>query len=93
MTRMMNLARFACAIAFWSGSLLSAEQVLKVHVPFDFVASGVKLPAGNYTIVEAENRGAIFVRGEGAGHSVAVITYPGATTFGRRSETVRFSQD
>lgn len=93
MNRMINLARFACVVALWSGSLLSAEQILKVHVPFDFVAAGRVLPAGDYAFVESESRGTMFVRGEGAGRSVAVMTYLGAATHGATSETVRFHLD
>ena len=46
-----------------------------VHVPFRFVAGGKMLPAGEYTISDANISRVLLIRGS-AGNSLAVMTTP-----------------
>jgi hypothetical protein len=51
-----------------------ADEKTMAKVPFDFVAGGVRLPAGSYTIAETENPGVLLVQDEHRRHAVFVLT-------------------
>ncbi len=67
----------AIAGVLTGGSLLaSAEQNLRVNVPFSFVLAGTEFQPGAYTLKETSN-GVLTVYGEG--RTAIVITSPGET--------------
>ncbi len=51
----------------------SAEEHLRVNVPFSFVLAGKQFAAGQYTVNE-NNNGVVIV--QGAGQAAAVVTTP-----------------
>ncbi|HEX8557126.1 MAG TPA: hypothetical protein VF668_03435 [Pyrinomonadaceae bacterium] len=52
---------------------------IKVHVPFDFVAGGKQLPAGEYDVrrVKADSESAIVIRGVAKGATAVILTNAG----------------
>lgn len=64
--------------AFLTAPTLFAQSsnFLHVKIPFDFVVSGQKLPAGDYTIEESGNAGAVMIKGAEAHQSAIVIGEP-----------------
>jgi hypothetical protein len=79
---------------------LSAETTLiKVNVPFEFVAGTTVMPAGAYTIEEPSSRGVLLLRGSQPNSTALVIAvnsgasnvaHPGVT-FSRRGSAVVLS--
>lgn len=80
-----------CAIlAFAAATLLSSTLPawgsdfgeIRVNVPFSFRAGSVTLPAGTYSFVRENPAGLLRIAGRG--HSVMLISHPGASlaTFG-----------
>src|SRR4051812_45407346 len=78
---MKMISKFVLSLAGFAslgGAIASASDTrLVVNVPFEFVAAGVRLPAGEYRFINASEAGVILLAGRGAGHSVALMTTPG----------------
>jgi hypothetical protein len=55
-----------------------AQDTLAVKVPFDFMANGHMLPAGNYTITRDNTASSVFmIRGDKGGAFVATVPAAG----------------
>ena len=55
-----------------------AQDTLEVKVPFDFMANGHMLPAGNYTITRDNAASSVFmIRGDKGGAFVATVPAAG----------------
>jgi len=55
-----------------------AQDTLEVKVPFDFMANGHMLPAGNYTITRDNMASSVFmIRGDKAGTFVTTVPAAG----------------
>jgi hypothetical protein len=78
MKRLTNLTLFVCGFAAIGGSLFAESlNSLQVHVPFDFIAAGRKLPAGDYVMSESDGAMVIRISGNGPGNSVMLAARPG----------------
>jgi hypothetical protein len=54
----------------------SAADALRVSVPFDFIAGGQTMPAGEYIVAKMSSSGLIMVQGRANKRSAALITMP-----------------
>ncbi len=70
-THLIQTALAALTLAA-AGYAQSGEE-LKVVVPFDFVAGGRTLPAGQYTVSQPANSGAVVIRSDGSTPGVAIL--------------------
>ena len=70
----VTLVIFA-ALSLAATSLLAQSQALRLDVPFDFVAGGKTLPAGQY-IVESDRRGAVSIQSADFKDAVILVSYP-----------------
>jgi hypothetical protein len=55
------------------------SRVIRVQIPFDFVAGQKQLPAGSYTVrrVRFDSESALLIKGEGHGAAAVVLTNTG----------------
>jgi hypothetical protein len=69
-----------------------ADQRITVHIPFDFVASGKQLPAGDYRVrrISKDSQSALFIQSED-GRSAAMVFTQASSREPRRAE-LRFRQ-
>ena len=77
----MKKLYLACAASILAAApftLAHAEETMTVQIPYPFVAHGVAMPAGAYTIHEMQPSRAMLLRGPG-GHSVLIMGQPGFT--------------
>jgi len=64
---------------------LSAESMIRVDVPFTFVAGGTIMPAGAYTIEEPVMHGVLLLRGSQPNSTAMVLTVNGGPTTATRA--------
>lgn len=50
------------------------NTLVRLQVPFGFIAGTQEMPAGDYTIEQTSESGVMMVRGQGVGHTVALLT-------------------
>jgi hypothetical protein len=75
-TLVIGLGALMC-LAATAGSA-RAQDTLAVKVPFDFMANGHMLPAGNYTITRDNTASSVFmIRGDKGGAFVATVPAAG----------------
>ena len=92
MKRFTNPMLFVCAAAALSGSLVAETlNSLQVHIPFDFIAAGRKLPAGDYRISEADGNMVLRISGFGRGNNVMLAVRPGSP-HGSTGSSARFEK-
>lgn len=84
------LAPAVLAAAFFAAQPVHAASVYRVHVPFDFVASGKNMPAGDYTIRQGAETHA--VQFEGKNSSMLWIVGPGTANPGERRVILTFDK-
>jgi hypothetical protein len=83
----------ALGIASLSGTLLSAAETrLLITVPFDFVAGGKRLPAGNYNIQSETETNLILLHGDAPDSAVALITTPGGRSMAGSDRGLKFEK-
>ena len=61
------------ALLAFASAAHAQSHTANIHVPFEFVAGGKMLPAGDYQISEANLSPVLLIQGK-AGNSVSVIT-------------------
>jgi len=71
-TRVFAVAAALVLAVLSLGSVAHAQDRLVANVPFDFVAGGATLPAGQYSI-EQLSRGPVVMVKEIAGHAAAAV--------------------
>jgi len=71
---------------------MAPRPLLRVEVPFEFVAGGVNLPAGEYDVLHVMNPGTIMLRNRN-GHGLAVVhVFVSPTTTGKSSTKLVFNR-
>jgi len=66
-----TLAAFVMSLTA-AGTLAAQSLTVKANIPFNFVVSGATLPAGEYSVGQADSRGPMIVRG--GNHDVSAFT-------------------
>jgi hypothetical protein len=90
----MNLRTLAAlAVGLAAAGALSAQSVtLRAKIPFGFVVNGKSLPAGEYTVRQANFPGTMII--SGVDHSVGAVTLVSPTSApSARHETARLVFD
>src|SRR5438105_2121887 len=59
----------AVAIVFLAAPQARADEKVVANVPFDFVAGGVRMPAGRYVVTETEYPGVLLVQNSDGRHT------------------------
>jgi hypothetical protein len=72
-----HIAKFAGLASLLALTLVAGQaqslDVLRIQAPFDFVAGGMRLPAGSYAISETSDPGVFLITGK---ISALVVTMP-----------------
>lgn len=68
------------------------RPLLKLDVPFDFVAGEMNMPAGQYEILHIMNPGWILIRNTNGRANAVVHVKPSATSVGESSNKLVFSR-
>jgi hypothetical protein len=69
------------ALALLASTAVYAQtNFMHVKVPFDFVVSGQKMSAGEYTIEQSGSNGALLIRSSETRHSAIVLGEPGSSS-------------
>jgi hypothetical protein len=61
MKKLLTKCVLAGAALFSAAAAFGASRGVTVHVPFDFVAGSVKLPAGDYYVSQSETQSVVYV--------------------------------
>ncbi len=82
-----------CGLASLAGAAFGAmEAKAVISIPFEFVAGGKRLPAGEYRFTEDSNTGVISLQGRTPGSATMLITSPGGSMSSDGSATASFSR-
>lgn len=73
--RFLKTSACLCGLLALAWSAAAQSPVARVRVPFSFMAGGILLPAGEYSIDKQEASGVLLIHG-GPGRAVAVLTVP-----------------
>jgi hypothetical protein len=71
-------------------ALAEGLGIIKVTIPFQFIAGKAVLPAGEYQIKQENNSGLIVINGDKA--SAMVITTSGEAVSSKRANTLNFEK-
>jgi hypothetical protein len=69
-----------------------ANQVLRVHIPFAFVAGSAALPAGDYAVHQDENSGLITLQNADGKSAAAVLSSTGSMPLKSQSSQLVFQK-
>ena len=90
-----TIVRFAfCLTALFASTNLFAESrgLLRVSVPFEFTVAGTTMPAGDYSIQETGQGGALLIHCLSAKRSVLVLSTPGTVPSGTHDASLTFER-
>ena len=77
MKNILKIVLSVVGLASLGGAVYGAtDSSILMKIPFDFVAGGKLLPAGDYRFMEASASGLVMIEGRGNGNSVTLITSP-----------------
>ena len=93
MKKQISVALLGLALMFAAASSASAQAAgsIRIHVPFDFVAGGRQLHAGDYTVRRARSDGesALLIRSEDGREAAIFITNAGGAPPARAAMSFR----
>lgn len=63
-------------IGLGAASAARADEVVVTKVPFDFIVNGVRMPAGNYTVTQLNDRALVSIASADRRHFAFALTIP-----------------
>lgn len=91
-TRLFLMTSLFALFIIAGGQVAQAQQVALVDIPFDFVAGGTKLPAGEYTVGRAgmSNSFVVLRQSDDPGTSAMILTNAAERTQAKSQPTLVF---
>jgi len=89
-----TIVRFAlCLTALLASTqVFAASGSVRVSVPFEFTVAGTSMPAGDYSIEETGQGGALLIQCLSAKRSVMVLSNPAPAPTGSHGATLTFER-